>query len=536
MASTRWPQRQSTASSRAGGAVTLLLGLDIGTTSVKAGVFDIQGQQVAAAGREYRLSHPAPDRAEIDPETWWTSAVSAVRATLATPGLDRQQIAAIAVSSQGETVAAVDGNGRALGPALVWLDNRATAEARELEDRFGNALVYERTGVPDVNPTWTAAKLLWWRRHDPALFREAARFVLAEDFMLHRMTGSFVTDGGIQCTTMLFDIREGGWWSPMLDAVGVDARRLPEISTPGAVVGELTAAAAHELGLAAGIPIIAGGMDQGAGAVGVGNIGGGMVSESTGGALTIQAAVSRHGADLSGRTPVYIHSAPATYLYCPVCPTGGMALTWFRDQFGAPDTARADGDGRSAYDLLTDLAAVIPPGSNGLTMLPHLAGAFSPEYEPSARGVFSGFTLAHTRGHFVRAILEAVAFMLRRNLELLAQAGAPATEVRSHGGGARSATWNQIKADVCGVPIVTLQGDDAAVRGDAMLAGVAIGAFADLAAAEAALVTTLARFEPDAATRAPYDDAYDRYIRLFDALRPEFERSAGIESTSTNHS
>ena len=518
--------------------MTLLLGLDVGTTSVKAGIFDAGGHQLAAAGSEYRLAHPAPDRAEIDPETWWTSAVSVVRTALAAPGVDPGRIAALAVSSQGETVAAVDGNGRALGPALVWLDNRATAEARELGDRFGNALVYEHTGVPDVNPTWTAAKVLWWRRHEPELFRDAARFVLAEDFMLRRLTGSFVTDGGIQCTTMLFDIRERGWFGPMLEAVGIDPRRLPEIREPGTVVGELTASAAGKLGLAVGLPIVAGGMDQGAGAVGVGNIRGGMVSESTGGALTIQAAVNRHGGDPSGRTPVYIHSAPGTYLYCPVCPTGGMALTWFRDQFGAPaapSAAPAKGPVPSDYERLTALASAISPGSDGLTMLPHLAGAFSPEYEPAARGVFAGFTLAHTKGHFVRAVLEAVAFMLRRNLEMVAQAGTSASEVRSHGGGARSGLWNQIKADVCGVPIITLEGDDAAVRGDAMLAGVAVGAFADLAAAEAALVTTQARFEPDPATRAAYDDGYDRYVRLFDALRPEFERCAGVGSTSTNN-
>jgi xylulokinase len=505
--------------------VTLLLGLDVGTTSVKAGLFDVVGRQVAASGREYRLAHPAPDRVEIDPEVWWTAAVEAVGETLAGPGVDRTSIAAMAVSSQGETVAGVDADGHALGPALVWLDNRATAEARELEDRFGSAQVYDRTGVPEVNPTWTAAKILWWRRHDPHLFRDAARFVLVEDFVLRRLTGRFVTEGGIQCTTMLLDIRAGGWWAPMLEAVGIGPERLPEIAAPGAVVGTLTAVAAKVLGLPPGLPVVAGGMDQGAGAVGVGNIGGGVISESTGGALTIQAAVDHHGGDATGRTPVYVHSAPGAYLYCPVCPTGGMALTWFRDQFGSPETERSAAGGRSDYDLLTDLAAAVPAGSEGLTMLPHLAGAFSPEYEPAARGVFAGFTLAHTRGHFVRALLEAVTFMLRRNLELLAQAGATATEIRSHGGGARSPLWNQMKADVCGRPIVTLAGENAAVRGDAMLAGVAVGAFRDLAAAERALVTTGDRFEPDPAKRATYDEAYDRYIRLFDALRPEFERA-----------
>ncbi len=507
--------------------MTLLLGLDVGTTSVKAGLFDVAGHQLAAAEREYRLAHPAPDHVEIDPETWWTSAVAAVREVLAAPGVNPAGVAAMAVSSQGETVAAVDADGRARGPALVWLDNRASAQARELFDQFGNALVYDRTGVPEINPTWTAAKLLWWRRHEPDVFRNAARFVLVEDFMLRRLTGRFVTEAGIQCTTMLLDIREGGWWAPMLEAVGVAPERLPEMAAPGEIVGTLTAAAAEALGLPGGLPVVAGGMDQGAGAVGVGNIGGGVISESTGGALTVQAAVDHHGGDPTRQTPVYVHSAPGTYLYCPVCPTGGMALTWFRDQFGAAETERAAAPGQTSYDLLTELAAGVPPGCDGLTMLPHLAGAFSPEYVPAARGVFAGFTLAHTRGHFVRAVLEAVAFMLRRNLELLERAGASATEIRSHGGGARSALWNQVKADACGLPVVTLQGEDAAVRGDAMLAGVAIGAFTDLAAAGAALVVPDARYEPNPTTRPAYDDAYGRYVRLFDALRPEFERAGG---------
>jgi xylulokinase len=263
----------------------------------------------------------------------------------------------------------------------------------------------------------------------------------------------------------------------------------------------------------------------------VGNTGGGVISESTGGALTVQASVDHHGGDPSRQTPVYVHSAPGRFLYCPVCPTGGMALTWFRDRFGAPELGRAASTGRSAYDLLTELAAGVAPGADGLTMLPHLAGAFSPEYVPEARGVFSGFTLAHTRGHFVRAVLESVAFMLRRNLELLAGAGATAGEIRSHGGGARSALWNQVKADACGLPVVTLEGEDAAVRGDAMLAGVAVGAFRDLAEADAALVRPVARFHPDPATRPAYDAAYDRYVRLFDALRPEFEREARTAET-----
>jgi len=502
--------------------MTILLGLDVGTTSVKAGLIDESGRRLATAADEYRIDHPTPDRAELDPETYWSATVTAIRRALAVSGADPAQLAAIAVSSQGETVIPVDAVGRPLGPALVWLDNRAGAEARWLAERFGDAAVYERTGIPSINPTWTACKILWWRRNEPDVFAHARRFLLVEDFILHRLSGRFVTDGAVNCTSLLYDIRDHGWWGPMLEAIGIEPGHLPEIVRPGSVVGTLSPAASRALGLPSTVRVVSGGMDQCTGAVGVGNIDGGVVSESTGGALTLQASVDRHGLDLTGQTPVYVHSAPNRYLYCPVCPTGGMALTWFRDQFGGEEVALAARDGRSAYDLLTELAAQAPPGAEGLTMLPHLMGAFSPEYDPEARGVFYGFTLRHGKPHFVRAVLEAVAFMLRRNLELLAGVGAGASEIRSHGGGARSALWNQIKADVCGLPVVTLQGEDAAVRGDAMLAGVATDTFRDLAEAGAAMIETLGRYEPTVALRPVYDEAYARYLRLFDALRPLF--------------
>ena len=505
----------------------LLIGLDVGTTSVKAGLFDPGGACLAVAGEEYQLDHPGPDRVELDPDRYWSAAQAAIRRVVADGGVDRHAIAAIAVSSQGETIVPVDSTGRALAPALVWLDNRAVAEANELARQVADGEAYDVTGIPTIVPTWPACKILWWRRHAPDVFAAADRFLLVEDLLLHRLTGRFVSEGGVQSTSLLFDIRTGGWWPRMLDLVGISASRLPELATPGEQVGTLQPSAADALGLDRRVRVVAGGMDQGAGAVGVGNVRAGMVSESTGGALTVQASVAGHGHDTSRQTPVYVHSAPGAYLYCPVCPTGGMALTWFRDTFGTEEIARAAAGGPSAYDQLTALAAAVPPGADGLLMLPHLAGAFSPEYEPLARGVFSGFTLHHGKGHFVRAVLEAVAFMLRRNLELLAGAGASTTEILSHGGGARSPLWNQIKADVCGRPVVTLDGDDAAIRGDAMLAGVAAGIFADLDEAGRAMVRTRRRFTPDPAAVGVYEGVYARYVELFDALRPLFPHPAG---------
>ena len=500
----------------------LILGIDAGTTALKVGVFSERGAALGSAREEYSLASPQPDRAELDPERYWQAAAAATQRALAAAAVSGADVGVIGVSSQGETVIALGPDDRALGPAIVWLDNRAAAEASEIAERFDRDEVYATTGVPEVNPTWTATKIAWWRRHDPELFRAAAAFLLVEDFVLHRLTGRLVTEGGVQCTSLLYDIRRQAWWPAMLEHVGLTADRLPAIARPGAVVGTLTAEAADALGLRRGIPVVAAGMDQGAGAVAVGNTSPGIVSESTGGALVVQASVDRPDGDPTRQTPVYVHSAPDRYLYAPVCPTGGMALTWFRDRFGDAEVREATAEGRDAYDLLTAAAAAIPPGAEGLTMLPHLAGAFSPEYEPRARCVFFGFGLTHTKAHFVRATLEAVAFMLRRNLELLDGIGVPAREIRSQGGGARSPLWCQIKADVCARPVLTMAGEDAAVRGAAMLAGVAAGVFATLAEATSAMVIAGRTFEPAPAAVAAYEPAYRRYVELFETLRPVF--------------
>ncbi|MGC8628454.1 MAG: xylulokinase [Acidimicrobiales bacterium] len=503
--------------------MSLILGVDAGTTSTKVGLFADDGTELATAGEEYALSSPKPEWVELSPALYWDALVLATRRALSAAGASGADVSALAVSSQGETVLAVSSAGEPLGPAIVWLDNRAVDEARRISQVLDDAAVYAATGVPVVVPTWTACKLLWWKEHEPGLFQKASHFLLLEEHLLQRLTGRFVSEAGVQSTSLFYDITRHQLWEPMLDLVGVSPDRFGEGVMPGEVVGHLVPEAAEALGLRPGVPVVAGGMDQCSGAVGVGNFSPGTVSESTGGALTLQACTDRPDGDASGRTPVYLHSVPGMYLYCPVCPTGGMAFTWFRDNFGGLELERAAEQGVSAYDLLTEIAARVAPGSDGLIMLPHLQGAFSPENEPGARGVFFGFTLAHGRGHFVRAALEAVAYMLRSNVEMLATVtGQPASGVRSHGGGAKSPLWCQIKADVCSLPVTTLQGTEAAVRGDAMLAGVATGVFPSLDEAAAAMVKPGEHFEPNVSHHDVYEAAYHRYNELFEKLRPLF--------------
>lgn len=492
--------------------MNLLLGIDAGTTSVKAALFKPDGCCLAIARQEYQLKTPAVDRAELDAEVYWDACIMTVRQVIADSHADPSQIVAMGVSSQGETLICVDEAGKPLYPAMIWLDNRATKQAEELSARFGT-VSYLHTGIPEVIATWPACKIKWLAENEPTIFGRVHKFLLVQDFLVHRLTGVFATNGSIACTSLYYDFLQHSWWQPVLDSIGIFPRQLPTLAPTGAVVSTLLPSAAITLGLPPFVKVVAGGMDQCVGAIGAGNIDPGNFSETTGAALTIQVSLSVPDIDPNKAIPVYEHSIPGQYLLCPVCPTAGMAFKWFRDVFGTQEIALSGTNQADAYDLLTELARSVPAGSDGLTMLPHLMGAYSPQANSAAHGSFTGFTLSHTRGHFVRALLEGVAFLLKRNLEIIEQTGLRLAEIRSTGGGARSQLWNQIKADVNNVPIVTLINEDTALLGDAILAGVACGVFRSIKQGCDTMVTIKDKFLPGENVTA-YQKAYQQYCGL----------------------
>jgi sugar (pentulose or hexulose) kinase len=501
----------------------ILLAIDAGTTSVKAGLFTPDGRCLGVGRQEYQLETPAPNRAQLDPEVYWQACLKTVRMAIGQSGVKPEQVIAVAVSSQGETTITLDGQGKVIYPALVWLDNRATDQAAFLAERFGSE-VYARTGIPEIVPTWSACKILWLRQNEPNVFEHASKFLLVQDYLIYRLTGRIVTDGSVSCTTLNYDLVKNAWWTEIQDAIGIQAAQLPEIVQPGTNVGTLTPETARLLGLATSCCVVTGGMDQSVGAIGAGNFKPGIVSESTGAALAIQATISDPLIDDSKLVPVYYHSTPEQYLFVPVCPTAGMALKWLRDAFFQDELQTAKMGNQDAYDRLTALAGSVPAGSDGLIMLPHLMGAFSPEPNMQARGSFTGFTLSHTRSHFIRALLEGVAFMLRRNLETIEKTGMQINEIRSTGGGARSALWNQIKADVCDRPVVTLDNEETGLLGDAILAGVASGVFHSIEDGCNAMVRVKQTLLPGADVEA-YQETYKRYCELDRQLFDYFKRT-----------
>lgn len=501
----------------------LLLGIDVGTTSLKAALFTPDGDCIGVEREEYQLDTPSVEKAQLDAHHYWNACVRTIHQLLDHTQVNIKSIAALAVSSQGETLITLDAEGEPIFPAMVWLDNRAVTQAERLSAQFHDQ-VYTKTGIAEIIPTWTACKILWIKENEPEIFTKAAKFLLVQDYLIYKLTGKVVTDGSISCTTLYFDIVKNTWWQDVLQAIGITDQQLPEICSPGSIISTIQESAAQELGLSSHTRVINGGMDQAVGAIGAGNIKAGIISETTGAALAIQVTVDNALIDPCQSIPLYVHSVPDKYLLVPVCPTAGMALKWFRDQFCQEEIATATTQHADSYDLLTKLAESVPPGADGLLMLPHLMGAFSPDINPAARASFTGFTLRHTRAHFLRAVMEGVAFMLKRNVEYIEQAGIAIREIIATGGGSRSSLWNQIKANVCNKPVIILKNEETALLGNAILAGTAINIFPTIQEGCDRMVMVQKRYLPNEEMQV-YLQAYQNYCELDQNLTIFFKRT-----------
>ncbi len=502
--------------------MTYLLGVDLGTTSVKCVLFDQQGKVVASANKEYELLMPSTDVVEAKPETYWNAFKMCITKILQQPKVNSKEISGIGISSQGESFTYLGKNGKPLGNAIVWLDNRSKVEAGLIRDEFGVDEVYRVTGQNDVSPTWTATKILWLKRNEPSLFKRIDKFLLLEDYLVYKLTGKFVTEHSIVCSSLLFDVSRRRWWSEILDFIGINEDQLPQLKPSGVPVSNVTSEAAAETRLNTNTLVSTGAYDQAANALGAGNIENGVVTETTGGAMAVVATLNRVLLDPMRRMPCHLHAVSGKYFLQPWCQTAGAVLKWYRDNFGQLEVEKAKKENVDSYDLLMAQASKVPPGSDGLILLPHFMGATSPEFNPNAKGVLFGLTLYHGQGHVIRAIVESVAYMLRRNIELLEELGVKVKEVRSTGGAARSPLWNQIKADVLQKPIITVHIEETAALGAAMLAGLATGVFSSLDKAVQSMVSVKTSFSPSKANRETYDKQYRKYVKLYSSLKRLF--------------
>ena len=499
-----------------------ILAFDLGTTALKCALHDLDGNILAKASEENQLITPDADSVEMDVETYWQAFKSAVAKVLKESGVHPAEIKALGVSAQGETLILVDRDGKPLRRAIVWLDNRAQNEADELGETFGHRNAYQITGQVKLVPTWPASKILWIRRNEPEIFEKTGKFLLIEDYFLYRLTGEYVCEGSLVTSTCYWNFQTRAWWKEMLQELGVSEQQLPQYRESGEPVGKLRPEIAVELGLSRNTIACTGALDQACGAIGVGNIKPGIFSENTGAALAICATVNRPILDPGDQMPCHYHGLPGLYMLHTFT-SGGIVMRWFRDEFAIMEMQVGKASGMDSYDLMGLEASRVAPGCEGLVMLPHLQGAMAPEANPKASGVFYGFTLRHGRSHFTRAIMEAVGFIVRRNIKVIEGLGVSVNEVRALGGGARSRIWKQMEADIIGRPVLTTTNEEAATLGAAILAGKAVGLYSSVEEASEKMIKIKERFEPASVNRAIYDDTFDTYIKLYEALCPLFE-------------
>lgn len=490
------------------------LALDVGTTSVKAAVFSSNGLCAGSSLCEYELIKPAPDFVELDPDTYWNASVTAIRNVLRECALESASIIAVGVTSQGESLTVLDVHGKPLRKTIVWLDNRSGDESEEIAEKFPLEHVYHVTGQQEIVPSWPATKILWLKKHEPQVFQRAAKFLMVADFIVYKLTGRYVSDRALNPSTLYFDIIKNEWWREMLEFLEITREQLPELVFSGEPAGTVVEEAAAATGLFGGTVVTTGPIDQVSGGIGAGNIEPGIISETTGAALAVCATVEKPVYDPEKRLGLYNHGEKGRYVLLPWVPTAGMVLRWFRDEFGAG----------AGYPELCALAAEVAPGCDGLVMLPFLSGAGSPEFNPSAKGVFWGIGLGHKKAHFIRAVMESICFMLRSNIEMLESMGCEVRDIRSLGGAARSELWIRMKADICGKSLTVMECEETTCMGAAMLAFVCAGVFPGLKEARERMVRERQTVHPDKSLADVYNPAYEKYKAVYAVNKPLFIR------------
>ena len=413
----------------------------------------------------------------------------------------------------------LDDADRMLRPAILWNDVRTTAQCRYITDTVGTDGLRRLVGNPALEG-FTAPKLLWVRDEEPELFDQVRTLLLPKDYVRLLMTGERATDPSDAAGTLLFDVQQGRWSEEMISALQLDPAILPPVRGSASVTGGLTASAAEALGLRQGTPVVGGGADNAAAAVGSGVVEQGAMQTSIGTSGAVVAPIEQPSVDPGMRIHSFNHTIEGTWYLMGVVLSAGAAFDWFRRTLSGPDGTPP------AYEELTTEADSVPPGADGLTFLPYLTGERTPHTDSNARGAFVGMHTGHRRGHLVRAVMEGVVFALRDSLELMRDLGVDATEAVAVGGGARSAFWRRMQADVLGIPVVTVGPSGGAPYGAAVLAAAGSGEFVSVRDACRAWIKPLDRVEPSPEVADAYNDTYERYRSLYPRLKPHFAEQA----------
>jgi xylulokinase len=499
-----------------------LLGIDIGTSGTKTLICDDKGKVLATAVKEHPIFSPRPGWSEQNPLDWWKTTILATRAVRKRAGIKPGEIIAIGLSGQMHGSVFLADGPKPLRPALLWNDQRTAEQCAEIESRAGGrAALIELVANPALTG-FTAPKILWVRQHEPRIYEKTRHVLLAKDYIRYRLTGEYATEVSDASGTLLLDVVNRRWSDRLLELLQIDKRLLPAVHESPEVTGTLTEAAAEELGLPAGTPVVGGGGDQAAGAVGNGIVAAGIVSATLGTSGVVFAHSDHPTRDPQGRVHTMCHAVPGKWCVFGCMLSAGGSFQWFRNNFAAAEIAEAKKKKLDPYSLLIGQAQQAPPGSEGLQFLPYLTGERCPYPDPLARGGWIGLTSRSTRPMLIRALLEGVTFGMRDALEIMQAMNIPITEVRASGGGARSEFWRQLQADIYRKPIVSINADEGPAYGVALLAGVGIGVWSNVEQAASRCIRQTKKLKPSNKTAELYERQYAVYHKLYGDLKERF--------------
>ncbi|MFD1673531.1 xylulokinase [Alicyclobacillus fodiniaquatilis] len=501
---------------------TGLLGIDVGTSGVKVVLCDEKGVCHAQTTREYPFQQPRPGYVEQDPDVWWRETALAIRDVIRAAGVEPAAIKGIGLTGQMHSLVLLDKAGKVIRPAILWSDQRTQAQVDWIADHVGVEKTIQYTANPPLT-NFTATKLLWVRDEEPENYARIDKVLLPKDYIRYRLTGAFATDVSDASGMLLLDVEKRCWSKEMCAALDVPTAWLPEVYESINVTGEVSSEAAQAAGLAAGTKVVAGAGDQAAGAIGNGVVRPGVVSSTIGTSGVVFAYADTIVKDPQGRLHTFCHAVPGAWHVMGVTQSAGGSLQWFRNEFAQLEQATANLIQRDPYELLALEAEKAPAGSDGLIYLPYLMGERTPHLDPLARGVFFGMTARHQRAHFVRAIMEGVAYSLQDCMQLIRDLNLPIDHVRVSGGGARSPLWRSIQADVFAQSVYTVQANEGPAFGAALLAGVGSGCFATIQDACDELIQTSGSTEANAANQAVYQQYHHLYGDVYRSLRSSFQ-------------
>ncbi|MCH7688480.1 MAG: xylulokinase [Planctomycetes bacterium] len=502
--------------------MSVYLGIDVGTSGTKTLLMRENGKILASATVEYPLSSPKPGWSEQNPHDWWNACVKSVKAVLKAGKIKPADVKGIGLSGQMHGSVFLDKNHNVIRPAILWNDQRTAAECDQIESLAGGRRKLINMVANPALTGFTAPKILWLRNHEPQHYARTVQVLLPKDYVRFRLTGEFATEVSDASGTLLLDVKRRGWCQPLLSKLDIDPALLPAVYESEEVSGTLTPNTAKQLGLPAGVPVVGGGGDQAAGALGNGIVRRGVISATMGTSGVVFAHSDEMQVDPEGRVHTFCHAVRGKWHVMGCVLSAGGSLQWYRNRLGDAEVRAAKRQKIDPYELITQQAAEAPPGCEGLYFLPYLTGERTPHADPHARGAWIGLSLRHGRAHLIRSVMEGATYAMRDCLEIIDGMKIPIREIRLSGGGARSQFWRQMQADIYGRKVVTINAEEGPAYGVALLAAAGTGAYKNISEACAATISTVSQTAPNAKSKRIYNTVYPMYGKLYRSLKDDF--------------